>query len=423
MARIQTPPPRLLVAALLTAIAAVAFSARADDALETLGGMHKTAPIDWPVIPQTGAKADQIRLNLEKVKMPPGFHIALYAIVPDARHMAVGPQGVVTIVGTRKSKAYAVTDRARSGVAEEVKEFAPSIPKNLPNGPCWSPDGFLYIVEQNRVLQYAAAEFFYESQDVAVGVVVPEGKLIPTSEESFNHTARECRIGPDGKLYIQLGQPYNVPPKEKADLYRQWGIGGIIRMGQDGKNREVYAIGMRNPVGMDFNPKDKTLWANDNQVDGMGDDVPPGEMNHVTKMGQNFGFPWYGGGHVLTNEYKDQKPPSDVVFPEVEQAAHAADLGLVFYTGKMFPAKYQGAIFSTQHGSWNRTVPVGARVMVTFLKPDGHVAGPSVPFAEGWNDNGHYLGRPVDVAVSWDGSLLVSDDLVGAIYRIWYDGK
>jgi len=423
MARIQTPTLALLAAALLTATAAGSFSAQAQDVVETLGNMHKTAPVDWPVIPQTGPKADQIRQNLEKIKMPPGFHIALYAIVPDARHMAVGPQGVVTIVGTRKTKAYAVTDRARSGVAEEVKEFAPSLPKNLPNGPCWSPDGFLYIVEQNRVLQYAAAEFFYESQDVAVGVVVPEGKLIPTSEESFNHTARECRIGPDGKLYIQLGQPYNVPPKEKMDLYRQIGMGGIIRMDQDGSHREVYAIGMRNPVGMDFNPKDKTLWANDNQVDGMGDDIPAGEMNHITKMGQNFGFPWYGGGHTRTVEYKDEKPPADIVFPVVEQVAHAADLGLMFYTGKMFPAKYQGAIFSTQHGSWNRTVPVGARVMVTFLKPDGNVAGPSVPFAEGWNEDGHYLGRPVDVAQSWDGSLLVSDDLVGAIYRITYDGK
>jgi glucose/arabinose dehydrogenase len=423
MARIQTPTLALLAAALLMATAAGSFSAQAQDVVETLGNMHKTAPVDWPVIPQTGPKADQIRQNLEKIKMPPGFHIALYAIVPDARHMAVGPQGVVTIVGTRKTKAYAVTDRARSGVAEEVKEFAPSLPKNLPNGPCWSPDGFLYIVEQNRVLQYAAAEFFYESQDVAVGVVVPEGKLIPTSEESFNHTARECRIGPDGKLYIQLGQPYNVPPKEKMDLYRQIGMGGIIRMDQDGSHREVYAIGMRNPVGMDFNPKDKTLWANDNQVDGMGDDIPAGEMNHITKMGQNFGFPWYGGGHTRTVEYKDEKPPADIVFPVVEQVAHAADLGLMFYTGKMFPAKYQGAIFSTQHGSWNRTVPVGARVMVTFLKPDGNVAGPSVPFAEGWNEDGHYLGRPVDVAQSWDGSLLVSDDLVGAIYPITYDGK
>ncbi len=408
--------------ALTTALICPAI-AYAEDALETLGAMHKTAPVDWPLIPQTGPKVDQIKANLAKVKMPAGFHIDLYAIVPDARHMAVGPQGVVTFVGTRKSKIYAVTDRTRSGVADDVKEFAPSIPKNLPNGPCFSKDGFLFVVEQNRVLTFPAAEFFYEGQDVAVGVVVPEGQLIPKAEESFNHTARECRVGPDNKLYIQLGQPYNVPPKEKLDLYKKLGIGGVIRMDTDGKNREVFATGLRNPVGMDFNPKDKSLWSNDNQVDGMGDDVPAGELNRIDKPGLNFGFPWYGGGHTRTNEYKAETPPADVVFPEVEQVAHAADLGLTFYTGSMFPEKYRGAIFSTQHGSWNRTVPVGARVMVTFLKEDGHVAGPSTPFAEGWNDNGHYLGRPVDVAQYWDGSLLVSDDLVGAVYRISYDGK
>jgi len=407
----------------LSAIVALPVMAHAEDVLDTLGAMHKTAPVDWPTIPQTGPKADAIRETLKKIKMPDGFHIDLYAIVPDARHMAVGPQGVVTFVGTRKSKIWAVTDRSRSGVAEEVKEFAPSIPKVLPNGPCFSKDGFLYVVEQNRVLQFPAAEFFYESQDVAVGVVVPEGQLIPKSEESFNHTARECRVGPDNKLYIQMGQPYNVPPKEKLDLYAKTGIGGIIRMDQDGKNREVYATGLRNPVGMDFNPKDNSLWSNDNQVDGMGDKIPAGEMNRIAKAGLNFGFPWYGGGHTRTKEYANDAVPADVVFPEVEQEAHAADLGLTFYTGDMFPKKYKGAIFSTQHGSWNRTDPVGARVMVTFLKEDGHVAGPSIPFAEGWNDNGHYLGRPVDVAQYWDGSLLVSDDLDGAIYRITYDGN
>src|SRR5882757_2848314 len=130
--------------------------------LEKLSGFKTTGtPMDIPLIPQGGSKADAIKKNLARIKLPPGFKIGLYAVVPDARHMAVGPQGVVTIVGTRKTKAYAVTDRSRGGVAEEVKEFAPSIPKNLPNGPCWSPDGFLYLVEQNRVLQYAAAEFFY----------------------------------------------------------------------------------------------------------------------------------------------------------------------------------------------------------------------------------------------------------------------
>jgi glucose/arabinose dehydrogenase len=407
----------------LSALAMVPLLGQAAE-LDTLSAMHQTTtPVDWPMIPQTGAKADQIRQNLTKIKLPPGFHIALYAIVPDARHIAVGPQGVVTFVGTRKTKIWSVTDRSRGGVADEVKEFAPTLPKKIPNGPCFSKDGFLYVVEQNRVVEYPAAEFFYESPDVVPNAIVPEGELIPKEEESYNHTARPCRIGPDNKLYIQLGQPYNVPGKDKLDLYHKTGMMGVIRMDRDGKNREVYATGLRNAVGMDFNPKDKTLWSNDNQVDGMGDDQPPGEMNRIARKGLDFGFPWYGGGHTRTNEFKNDTPPAGVVFPEVEQVAHAADLGLTFYTGTMFPAKYRGAIFSTQHGSWNRTVPAGARLMVTFLKEDGHVAGKSEPFAEGWNENGYYLGRPVDVEELHDGSILVSDDLVGALYRISYDGK
>jgi glucose/arabinose dehydrogenase len=191
----------------------------APNALETLGAMRPTnSPIDWPEVPQTGQKADQVKQNLAKVKLPQGFHISLYALVPDARHIAVGPQGVATFVGTRKSKIWVVTDRARGGVADEVKEFAPTLPKKIPNGACFSKDGFLYIPEQNRVLEYPAAEFFYESPDVVASVVVPEGELIPKSEESYNHTARVCRVGPDNKLYIQLGQPYNVPAKDKLDL-------------------------------------------------------------------------------------------------------------------------------------------------------------------------------------------------------------
>lgn len=416
--------PMPVAAAALAALLGTVGASIADDTLNTLGEMHMSGwQGAWPEIPQTGAKADQVKKNLAKVKLPDGFHIGLYALVPDARHIAIGPQGVATFVGTRKDKVYVVTDRARAMVGDEVKEFAPSLKKKIPNGPCFSKDGFLFIAEQNRVLMYPAAEFFYESPDVVAVPIVAEGDLIPKGDESYNHTARVCRIGPDNKLYIQLGQPYNVPAKDKVAPYRKLGMGGIIRMDRDGKNREVYAIGLRNPVGMDFNPKDKTLWTNDNQVDGMGDDKPAGEMNRITKIGEDFGFPYYGGGHTRTDEYAKDAAPANIVFPEVEQVAHAADLGLVFYTGSQFPAKYKGAIFSAQHGSWNRTVPVGARVMVTFLKEDGHVAGPSIPFAEGWNENGIYNGRPVDVAQLYDGSLLVSDDLVGALYRIWYDGK
>jgi len=402
------------------AVALAATGAYAQDNLEKLGGMQTTGTPMMEPIPQTGENIDALKAIAAKIKVPDGFKVSLYAAVPDARHMAVGPQGVVTFVGTRKELAYSVTDRNKDRVADDVKVLAPSIKMAVPNGVCFSKDGFLFLVEQNRVLVLPAAEFFYEGPDVAVGVVVKQGELIPPAEESFNHTARTCCIGPDNRLYITLGQPFNVPPKEKSELYAKWGIGGIISMERDGSKRMVYALGMRNPLGLDFNPKDKTLWVNDNQVDGMGDLIPAGEMNRVTAAGQNFGFPWYGGGKTRTNEYKDETVPEGVIFPEVEQDAHAADLGLSFYTGKQFPEKYRGGIFSTQHGSWNRTEPVGARVLFTSLKEDG-TADKTEVFAEGWlNEDKEYLGRPVDVQVLNDGSLLVSDDFAGAIWRISY---
>jgi glucose/arabinose dehydrogenase len=377
--------------------------------------------LDIPEIPQGGEKAAAIRKTLDRVKLPPGFKIDLYAIVPDARHMAVGTNVGTVFVGTRKTKAWAVTDRDKNRIADEVKVLAPSVDFKVPNGMCFTKDGFLYVVEHNRVLLFPAIEFFYESPDLAIAVIADP--LIPPEEESFNHGARTCTIGPDNKLYITLGQPFNVPPREKLDLYKRVGIGGIIRMERDGSNREVYVDGIRNSVGHAWNPANGQLWFTDNQVDGMGDDIPPGELNRVTAKGQNFGFPWYGGGDTRTNEYLKDEPPADIVFPEVNMVAHAADLGMMFYTGKMFPEKYRGGIFSAQHGSWNRTTPVGARVMFTSLNEDGS-ANETVPFAEGWlvEETGEYLGRPVDVQQYLDGSILVSDDLAGAIYRISYEG-
>jgi len=408
-----------VVAAVASAMFATS-GALAQSNLEKLGQFKTTGVKDFTVVEQGGAYADGIRKTLERITLPPGFKIELYAVVPDARHMAVGPQGIVTFVGTRKTDVWSVTDRNKDRVADEVKRFAPSIDFTIPNGPCFSKDGFLFIAEQNRVLVYPAAEFFYESPDVAAFEVVPQGQLIPVDEESYNHTARVCKIGPDGKLYISLGQPFNVSPPAKLALYDQVGIGGMIRLNTDGSGREVYTYGIRNSVGHDFNPANGELWFTDNQVDGMGDDIPPGEINRQTAMGQNFGFPWYGGGSTRTNEYKGETPPADIVMPEVETIAHAADLGMTFYTGRMFPAQYRGGIFSAQHGSWNRTTPVGARVMFTSVNEDGS-AGTTVPFAEGWIDeNGEYLGRPVDVAQLRDGSILVSDDLAGALYRISY---
>ncbi len=401
----------------LAALIAASGAAWAQESLQKLQNFQTTGtPLEIPTVPQTGKNADNLRKIAEKIKVPDGFKVELFAIVPDARHMAVGRNVGTVFVGTRKTKAYAVTDRDKDGAADEVKEFAPSVSFKVPNGMCYSNDGFLFVVEHNRVLVFPAAEFFYESPDVAIGVVAEE--LIPASEESFNHGARVCAIGPDNKLYISLGQPHNVPPKDKLALYKEHGIGGIIRMDRDGKNREVYVDGVRNSVGIAFSPQGQ-LWFTDNQVDGMGDDIPPGELNRVTKQGQNFGFPWYGGGKVRTVEYKGEEPPADAVAPEHEMAAHAADLGLTFYTGTSLPSKYRGGIFSAQHGSWNRTKPVGARIMFTPMKEDGTSGKPEV-FADGWLDEttGQYLGRPVDVKAYLDGSLLVSDDLAGAIWRI-----
>jgi glucose/arabinose dehydrogenase len=281
------------------------------------------------------------------------------------------------------------------------------------------------VVEHNRVLNFPAAEFFYEGGDVAVIEVVAQGKLIPVEEESYNHHARTCRVGPDGMLYITLGQPFNVPPREKLALFNKVGIGGIVRMNAfDGSKREVYATGIRNSVGLEFNPKDKTLWFTDNQTDGMGDDIPAGEINRATGAGMFFGYPWICGKTRITEFGYDKDPlPANITNPQVYMDAHAADLGLAFYTGSQFPAKYRGGLFSAQHGSWNRTKPIGARIMFTSLKADG-TADKTEVFAEGWldGDTGLYRGRPVDVAMMKDGSMLISDDFAGALYRVTYGG-
>jgi glucose/arabinose dehydrogenase len=400
-------------------LAGIAFWVLALSAAAVSWHAQGSAPVH---VPQTDPRAAPIKQHLERIKLPPGFKVSLYALVPSARHLAVGPHGKVIFAGTKDTKVYAVTVDAASGAAKDVFEFAASIEMKLPNGVCFAEDGTLYVAENNRVLAFPRAEAEYQNPSITAKAIVAQDKLIPVEDEGQSHNLRVCRVGPDDKLYIALGQPYNVPPKTKMDEFDKWGIGGIIRMNRDGTGREVFARGIRNSVGMDFNPNDGTLWFTDNQVDMMGDDIPPGELNRAPKAGLDFGFPWYGGGHTRTNEYKDETPPENLVFPEIEMAAHAADLGMIFYTGTQFPAKYRGGIFSAQHGSWNRTVPVGARIMFTSLKPDG-TADKTEVFAEGWlNANGSYDGRPVDVAQLPDGSLIVSDDYAGALYKITYEG-
>jgi glucose/arabinose dehydrogenase len=417
----------LVAAAAATALASPVLAQAARN-LEQLKQMRVSGTdLNIPTVPQEGRNADAIRANLKRVKLPPGFRIDLFAVVPDARHMAVAPSTNMLFVGTRKTTVWAVTDRNGDGVADEVKPFAPSLNFHVPNGVCFTKDGFLIVVEHNRILNFPAAEFFYEGPDVAVGEVVPQGQLVPVEEESYNHGARTCRVGDDGKLYVTLGQPHNVQPMIKFSTYDKFGIGGIVRMDPfDGSKREVVALGVRNSVGMDFNPKDKTLWFTDNQTDGLGDEVPPGELNRMTKVGQHFGYPYWGGkfkvaGSAAAPELKSMKEPANAVFPQVEFPAHQAQLGMVFYKGTQFPEKYRSGMFVAAHGSWNSSKPTGALVNFVPVKADGS-AGQAEVFADGWLDEstGTYRGRPVDVAVMKDGSLLVSDDYAGAIYRITY---
>lgn len=369
------------------------------------------------ITPDADAVAS-IQQNLKHIHLPPGFKIELYAMVPGARSIAIDPTTGTAYVGTRKNAVWVLHDGG-NGKASQVTEFAPTAGFKDPNGVCFAPDGTMFVAELNRILSFTKVS----SAMPVEKDIVPQGQLIPVEDEAFPHGARVCRVGPDGKLYVAIGQHYNVLPPEKYDSYYKLGMGSITRFDTGGNGREIYAHGIRNSVGLDFNPKDKTLWFTDNQTDTLGDDHPPGELNRATKVGQDFGYPFYGGGHDRTVEYMAKTPPDGVVFPEVELPPHAADLGMSFYEGTSFPKKYRGGIFDAEHGSWARKVPIGAQIMFTHLKPDGTAAGIEV-FASGWlTADGQYKGRPVDVEPMKDGSLLVSDDFASAVYRISYVGK
>jgi len=417
---------------LLSLFSVSAFSAGDEENIQKLSSFQKTGGGPGEVIPQDTRFASNIRKNiLPHIKMPAGFKIELFAVAPDARHLAISRNKGAVWIGTRKTKVWQATDRDMDNVADTVEQFAPTVSFDIPNGVCYSADGHLYVAERNRVLWFPAAEYFMESPDTVAIPIIGQGELIPPEEESYNHTARVCAIGPDNKLYVSMGQPFNVAGPDKIELYNKVGIGGMIRFNRfpGALEREVVAIGIRNSVGHAFNPKDGSLWFTDNQVDGMGDETPPGELNKACSLGPDvwYGHPYYGGGDVRTNEYMGQDIPKAFADkyckPQVDMIAHAADLGMMFYTGTMFPKKYRNAIFSAQHGSWNAVKPRGARVMVTYLDSEGN-AMKTEPFAEGWmTEMGTYLGRPVDVQQYVDGSLLVSDDKAGVVYRISYTGS
>lgn len=345
------------------------------------------------------------KLPLEKIILPRGFEISLYASVPGARSLALGPNGTV-FVGTRsQGKVYALTARRDYSGAAEVVTIAKGL--NEPNGVAFREDS-LYVAEISRILRYdnIAERLRSPPEPVVINDRYPRDKA---------HGWKFIAFGPDGLLYVPVGAPCNICKPDK-DIYAS-----ITRVRPDGTGREIFARGIRNTVGFDWHPVTKELWFTDNGRDWMGDNEPPDELNRAPRAGMNFGFPYCHGGDIPDPKYDKGHHCSDFVPPEMKLGPHVAALGMRFYTGRMFPAGYRNQIFIAEHGSWNRSTPIGYRITLVRLEKNRAVK--YEIFAEGWLQSGKAWGRPVDVLVMPDGSLLVSDDHAGAVYRISYRQK
>lgn len=342
-------------------------------------------------------------LPLNKIKLPPGFQISLYARgVPNARSLALGPGGTL-FVGTRSAgNVYALRDTNGDHRADQVITIARGL--RMPNGVAVR-DAALYVAEVSRVLRYDNIEA--RLNDPPQPVVVNAG--FPSDR---HHGWKFIRFGPDGMLYVPVGAPCNICERDDERY------ASITRLKPDGTGLEVFARGIRNTVGFDWHPETRELWFTDNGRDWMGDDLPPDELNHAPQKGLHFGYPYCHGKNIADPEFGRKRQCREFAPPAMELGPHVAALGMRFYTGTMFPAEYRNQIFIAEHGSWNRSRPIGYRVMLVRLEK-GRAAKYEV-FAEGWLEASRAWGRPVDVLVMPDGALLVSDDEAGAIYRISY---
>jgi glucose/arabinose dehydrogenase len=343
-------------------------------------------------------------ISLEKIVLPPGFAITIFARnVPGARSMALGEKGTL-FVGTRKAgKVYAISDTDGDNRADEVIMIASGL--NMPNGVAFRK-GALYVACLNRVIRFDNIE--------------PRLKNPPAFKVLYDQLPRDrhhgwkfIRFGPDGYLYVPVGAPCNVCERDDERY------ASILRMGPDGHGVEVFAAGIRNTVGFDWHPETGELWFTDNGRDWLGDDLPPDELNRAPVRGLHFGFPYCHGGDIPDPKFGKKRRCEEFVAPEIKLGPHVASLGMRFYSGGMFPKKYRQQIFIAEHGSWNRSVPIGYRISLVEL--DGSRAVRYSVFAEGWLQGSRPFGRPVDVLVMADGSLLISDDLAGVIYRISYE--
>lgn len=342
--------------------------------------------------------------TLPGIKLPDGFSIGVYAAgIKNVRAMTLSPSGTLFAGSRNEGKVYWMKDENRDGKADKVNTLLQDL--HMPTGITFH-NGDLYVSEVSRILVYRDIEKHLDA--------APKPEVLGyTFPDEEHHGWKFIDFGPDGKLYVPVGAPCNICERDDKRF------ASIMRMDADGKNAEVYANGVRNSVGFAWHPKTQELWFTENGRDWLGDDIPPCELNYAPKAGMHFGFPYCHGGTILDPEYGKNKNCADYTAPAQNLGPHTAPLGMTFYTGTMFPEKYRTGIFIAEHGSWNRTEPIGYRV--TFVQLDGNKATSYETFAEGWlQPNGTRTGRPADVLQLPDGSLLISDDFGDAIYRVTY---
>lgn len=335
---------------------------------------------------------------LDDIVMPPGFVIEEYADVPNARSLALGDNGTLFVSNRKGRSVYAV-------VAGEKGTRTIKLTKgmNAPNGIAVHA-GDLYIAEIDRVTRYADIENNLDSP--------PEPEVLDIDLPSDRHHGwRYIGFGPDDKLYVSIGAPCNVCDED--------GYAEIVRMNPDGSDRETFAFGVRNSVGFTWHPETGEMWFTDNGRDMLGDDLPACELNRAVEAGMHFGFPYCHGGDLLDPKFGEGQDCADYTPPARKLGPHVAPLGVKFYTGEMFPEEYRGQIFIAEHGSWNRSKKIGYRI--TLVTIDNGLPVNYEPFASGWLQGESVSGRPVDLVVIDDGSMLVSDDLSGKVYRIRYE--
>lgn len=345
-------------------------------------------------------------LPTNQLRTPYGFEVNVYAEVPGARQMTLGDEGIV-YVGTNEDRVYAVVPNKEHSKASRVVTVATDL--NGPNGVAYH-NGALYVAEIQRIIRYDNINSALNRGEKITPKVVYDGFL-----NNRHHGYRYIKFGPDSLLYVGLGMPCNICLPANPTL------GTISRLKEDGSHFEVFATGIRNSMGFAWDPSSQHLWFTDNGADWLGENMPPDELNYAPNINMHFGFPFFHATYPDTTYFKDRNQNTHYIPPVQLLGPHVAALGMIFYTGSMFPDKYKQQILIAEHGSWNRILKLGYRISI--VTREGNKTKEYKPFITGWLQGQKAWGRPVDLLVLPNGSLLISDDYAGVLYRVTYSQK